>query len=115
MFQVRIHGRGARAWSPPGDLGLDDYLARMSAGHLLVFPATQLALEHLGRPMPGAPLLGGFAALTGQVRLDSVAAAIGERFSGAVAGGNTAAAAAACRFVDHERRAAGHAGGAQKG
>jgi len=61
----------------PRDLGLDDYLARMSAGHLLVVPATQLALEHLGRPLPGAPLLGGFAALTGQVGLDSVVAAIG--------------------------------------
>ena len=27
-------------------------------------------------PLPGAPLLGGFAALTGQVRLESVVAAI---------------------------------------
>jgi pyruvate ferredoxin oxidoreductase gamma subunit len=29
-----------------------------------VVPASALALTHLGRPLPGAPMLGGFAALT---------------------------------------------------
>ena len=29
---------------------------------LVTLPATELAREHLGRPLPGAPLLGGFAA-----------------------------------------------------
>ena len=43
-------------------------------------PATELAREHLGRPLPNAALLGGFAALTGVVSLDSVEAAIRERF-----------------------------------
>ena len=32
---------------------------------LLTVPATELAREHLGRPMPNAVLLGGFAALSG--------------------------------------------------
>ena len=45
-------------------------------------PATELAREHLGRPLPNAVLLGGFAALTGIVSLDSVAKAIRERFPG---------------------------------
>ena len=98
-----------------GELGLDEFVARMHPDRLLVVPATQLAPEHLGRPLPGAPLLGGFAALTGQVRLESVVAAIRERFSGPVADGNAAAAEAAFRFVDEERRAAGHRVGAQEG
>jgi pyruvate ferredoxin oxidoreductase gamma subunit len=98
-----------------GELGLDEFVARMHPDRLLVVPATQLALEHLGRPLPGAPLPGGFAALTGQVRLESVVAAIRERFSGPVADGNAAAAEAAYRFVDEERRAAGHRVGAQEG
>ena len=51
---------------------------------LLTVPATELAREHLGRPLPNAALLGGFAALTGVVSLESVAAAIRERFPGAV-------------------------------
>ena len=42
-----------------------------SPGAVLTLPATDLAREHLGRPLPGAPLLGGFAALTGAVSIDS--------------------------------------------
>ena len=55
---------------------------RFRPERLLTVPATELAREHLGRPLPNAALLGGFAALTGVVSLDSVAAAIRERFAG---------------------------------
>jgi pyruvate ferredoxin oxidoreductase gamma subunit len=48
-------------------------------------PATEIALKHLGRPLPNAVLLGGFAALSGLVTLDAVAHAIRDKFSGAVA------------------------------
>ena len=61
-------------------------------------PASALAITHLGRPLPGAALLGGFAALTGAVGLESVVAAISGRFSGPVAEGNAAAARAAFAF-----------------
>jgi pyruvate ferredoxin oxidoreductase gamma subunit len=71
----------------------------------LVVPASQLALAHLGRPLPGAALLGGFAALTGVVSLDSVVAAIRDRFTGKVAAGNADAARAAFEFVADERKA----------
>ena len=62
-------------------------------------------MAHLGRPLPGAALLGGFAALTWAVSLDSVLAAIDERFTGKVAEGNAAAARAAFDFVRDEREA----------
>jgi pyruvate ferredoxin oxidoreductase gamma subunit len=65
-------------------------------------PATEIAREHLGRPLPNAALLGGFAAVTGVVSLDSVAAAILERFSGTVGAANAAAAQAAYEFVERE-------------
>jgi pyruvate ferredoxin oxidoreductase gamma subunit len=71
----------------------------------LVVPASQLALAHLGRPLPGAALLGGFAALTWAVSLDSVVAAIREKFSGPVADGNARTARAAFEFVRDEREA----------
>jgi pyruvate ferredoxin oxidoreductase gamma subunit len=87
-------------------LGLGTAVARLHPDRLLVVPATRLAMTLLGRPLPGAALLGGFAALTGQVRLESVTAAIEERFTGAVTEGNVAAATAAFQFVDDERRAA---------
>lgn len=77
------------------ELGLDTYAQRFWPERVLTIPATELALTHLGRPLPGAVLLGAFAALSGQFRLESVIAAIGERFSGSVAAGNIAAVRAA--------------------
>ena len=42
--------------------------------------------------MPNAALLGGFSAISGQLRFESVESAIRERFPGAVGEGNVAAA-----------------------
>jgi pyruvate ferredoxin oxidoreductase gamma subunit len=74
----------------PSELGLGELDAR-----LLSVPATDIARRHLGRPMPNAALLGAFAALTGVVSLDSVRAAIAEKFPAEVAERNAAAATAA--------------------
>ena len=49
---------------------------------MLTVPASELALKHVGRPLPNAALLGAFARLTGIVHLQSVAAAIREAFPG---------------------------------
>ena len=59
-----------------GELGLDEFVRGFHRDRLLVVPASSLAMTHLGRPLPGAALLGGFAALTWAVSLDSVLAAI---------------------------------------
>ncbi|GAB2178243.1 pyruvate ferredoxin oxidoreductase subunit gamma [Dongia sp. agr-C8] len=66
---------------------------------LLTVPASDLALKHVGRPLPNAALLGGLAAFAGLVHLASVNAAIAAKFSGAVAVANIAAAAAAHDWV----------------
>jgi pyruvate ferredoxin oxidoreductase gamma subunit len=57
-------------------------------------------MEHVGRPVPNAALLGGFAAATGLVSLASVQDAIRDRFPPAVAEANVAAAAQAYHHVD---------------
>src|SRR5581483_2828361 len=94
-------------------LALDGYVLVNSVtpvaapGRLQIVPASALARTHLGRPLPGAPMLGAFAALTGAVSIDSVAAAINDRFRGAVADGNIAAARAAYTYVLNEREAQG--------
>jgi pyruvate ferredoxin oxidoreductase gamma subunit len=54
--------------------------------------ATGIALENVGRPIPNAVLLGGFAALTGVVKIESVIEAVKMKFSGAVAEKNVNAA-----------------------
>jgi len=87
------------------ELGLDEFVSGFHQDRLLVVPASQLALTHLGRPLPGAPMLGGFAALTWAVSLDAVLAAINEKFRGPVADGNAKAARAAFAFVRDEREA----------
>jgi len=80
---------------PATDLGIAEFTQRLEPGSVLTVPATQLAQQHVGRPVPNAALLGAFAALTGAVSIESVLAAIRERFSGKVGDGNAAAAQAA--------------------
>jgi pyruvate ferredoxin oxidoreductase gamma subunit len=81
------------------ELGLGDIAGHLRRERLTTVPATEIALKHLGRPLPNAVLLGGFAALSGLITLDAVAHAIGAKFSGKVAEGNVAAAAEAFEFV----------------
>jgi pyruvate ferredoxin oxidoreductase gamma subunit len=80
---------------PVSELGIGSVVARLGAERAAIVPASRIALEHLGRPLPGAALLGAFAALTGEVSLAGVEAAIHEHFSGRTADGNAAAALAA--------------------
>lgn len=80
-------------------LGLADLASRYRGERMLTVAATELAREHLGRPLPNAVLLGGFAALTGRISLDALARAIREKFAGALAEGNVAAAEAAFTTV----------------
>jgi len=84
------------------ELGLGELAGRLRPDRVVTCPATELALEHFGRPLPNAALLGGFAALTHQVSLRAIADAVRERFTGAVGEKNAAAAGAAFEFVLHE-------------
>lgn len=81
------------------ELNVDDVVKRLPAGHVLTVPATELAMKHIGRPLPNAVMLGGLAAGTGVVRIDSVAAAIRQAFPGAIGEANVAAATAAYEQV----------------
>jgi pyruvate ferredoxin oxidoreductase gamma subunit len=81
------------------ELGIGDFVATFPTGHVRDIGATELALKHVGRPVPNAALLGGFAAVTGQLRLQSVAAAIRAKFPGPVGDSNVAAAEAAYEVI----------------
>ncbi len=86
------------------ELGVGDFIREFHPGRLLTVPATELALEHIGRPVPSGVMLGGFAAITAAITLDSVISAIREKFAGKVAEGNVAAAIAAHRYMLEERK-----------
>jgi pyruvate ferredoxin oxidoreductase gamma subunit len=84
------------------ELGLSEITRRYRRERLITVPATEIALKHLGRPLPNAVLLGGFAALSGLVSLQAVTHAIRDTFGGKVADANAAAAAEAFEYVQHE-------------
>jgi pyruvate ferredoxin oxidoreductase gamma subunit len=87
------------------DLGLADLLGESRHYRLCCVPATEVAQRHVGRPVPNAALLGGFAALSGEIRLESVVAAIREKFAGRIAEGNVAAASEAYALARQSREA----------
>jgi pyruvate ferredoxin oxidoreductase gamma subunit len=91
------------------ELGLGELTERFRHERMLTVPAAELAREHLGRPIPNAALLGGFAALSGLISLESVTAGIREKFSGKPAEGNARAAASAFEFVEQEMNEPAHA------
>jgi pyruvate ferredoxin oxidoreductase gamma subunit len=81
------------------EMGLGEFVKGFRREHLLMVPASELAMKHVGRPVPNVPLLGAFAALGGLISLDAVQRAIDQKFSGVVAKGNKAAAQEAYDIV----------------
>lgn len=91
------------------NLGLHDLVGGMTAQRLHSLAATEISVKHIGRPIPNVTLLGGFAALTGLIRLESIHTAIGEKFSGKMRDGNIAAASEAYDQVKARMVEAQHA------
>jgi pyruvate ferredoxin oxidoreductase gamma subunit len=91
------------------ELGVGEFAQRFRRERLCNVPASEIALRHVGRPLPNAALLGGFAAISGLITLDAVAHAIRDKFSGKVAEGNVAAATEAFEYVTREMEELSHA------
>ncbi|MGE0109789.1 MAG: 2-oxoacid:acceptor oxidoreductase family protein [Bdellovibrionales bacterium] len=72
---------------------------RLPVGHVLTVQGTELALKHFKRPMPNAAMLGGLVAMTENLKLSSITAAIRHAFSGAIGEANVAAASEAFDIV----------------
>lgn len=91
------------------ELGFGDFFDQYRPERLMTCPATEIALEHLGRPLPNTPLLGGFAALTGEITLESVEKAVREHFAGSVGERNATAVTAAFNYVRSKNKEAARA------
>jgi pyruvate ferredoxin oxidoreductase gamma subunit len=85
------------------EMRIEELFERFDRDHFQTVPATELAKQQLGKPLPNAALLGGFAALTGEVALGSVTTAIRERFAGKVGDANVTAAERAFALVRSAR------------
>ena len=77
------------------ELGISELTSRFPPGHVRTVAASEIALKHVGRPLPNAALLGAFASVTGQMRLASVQAAVIEKLGGEIGRRNSIAAAEA--------------------
>jgi pyruvate ferredoxin oxidoreductase gamma subunit len=87
------------------ELGLGEFARDFHHFRMFTCPASELARKHVGRAVPNVPLLASFAAVTGLIRLESVLAAIRDKFPAAVAEANVRAAEEAHALA----RAAGEA------
>ena len=87
-------------------LGLGDFARAFHPSRFRTVAATGIALKHVGQPLPNAALLGGFAALSGQIKLASAIAAIREKFPRKIAEANVAAAREAHALVGNAEMAA---------
>jgi pyruvate ferredoxin oxidoreductase gamma subunit len=87
---------------PLAELGLTALLERTPRVHLFALAATEIALRHVGRPLPNMPLLAAFAGLTRQIALESVVAAIRDKFPPRLADPNVAAAREAYEIAARE-------------
>jgi pyruvate ferredoxin oxidoreductase gamma subunit len=74
------------------ELGLGEFVMSLDPRRLCTVSATELAMKHVGRAVPNVPLLAGFAAISGLLHLESVTAAIREKFPARIAESNVLAA-----------------------
>jgi pyruvate ferredoxin oxidoreductase gamma subunit len=93
----------------PEEMGLQKLVDMLPPGHVMTVPATRFALEKIGRPLPGAAMLAGFAAMTGVLKLENVQAAYSARFGGRIAQANADVAQAAYEYIMAKRQEAQNA------
>lgn len=68
-------------------------------------PATEIALEIIGRPIPNAIMIGAFCSITNLVSIDAVQEAIMEKFPGRVGENNVAALERAVEIMEKRKNA----------
>ncbi|MEI2732858.1 MAG: 2-oxoacid:acceptor oxidoreductase family protein [Dermatophilaceae bacterium] len=97
-----------------GQLGIDGLAQTHPNAKVLTIPATDIARDNIGRPVPNLVMLGGLAAFTDIVHLPALLEAMGHHFPGALGQKNSTAASAAYDYVkSHVGDSAKEAAGAQ--
>jgi pyruvate ferredoxin oxidoreductase gamma subunit len=76
------------------ELGISESIEQLSNPSIYTVPATELARQHVGKPLPNAALLGALAAVCDSVDIEAVGQAIERKFPGKIGAANVAAARA---------------------
>ena len=82
----------------PEDI-VPELVKKLPAGHVFTVPATDFAMQKIGRPLPGAPMLAALAAVTGIFKLESVQKSFQTRYPGKVGDANAQTAALAYEYI----------------
>jgi pyruvate ferredoxin oxidoreductase gamma subunit len=80
-------------------LGIEDITSQYSEDHVMILPATELAVKYIRLPKPNTVLLGAFAALSQMVKMPALESAIGGKFPPRLAEPNIVAAKAGYDFI----------------
>ncbi len=81
---------------PAADLKLD------TSARVVTFPATQIALEELGRPIMNTAILGAFSGLSGAISFEAIERSIRHRFPGELGDRNIRAAQRAHQAIKEQ-------------
>jgi pyruvate ferredoxin oxidoreductase gamma subunit len=89
------------------ELGIAEAIALLPNAAVYTVPASEIAREHVGKPLPNAALLGALAAVCDSINIEAVERAIRDKFPGEIGEANTAAARASHdALVDQAERSA---------
>ncbi|MCU7939614.1 MAG: 2-oxoacid:acceptor oxidoreductase family protein [gamma proteobacterium symbiont of Bathyaustriella thionipta] len=80
-------------------LGIDEISSQYPKNHVMILPATELAVKYIKQPKPNTVLLGAFAALSHMVKIPALENAIRGKFAKKIADPNIAATTAGYNFV----------------
>lgn len=86
-----------------------ELVKRLPEGHVLTVPATDFAMQKIGRPLPGAPMIAALAAATGIFKLESVQKSFQTRYPGKVGDANAETAALAYEFIMNVKKGVANA------
>lgn len=81
------------------ELGIEEMTSQYPKNHVMLLPATELALKYIKLPKPNTVLLGGFAALSHMIKMPALESAISGKFPPRLAAPNIAAAKAGYEII----------------
>ncbi len=81
------------------ELGIEDVTSQYPENHVMILPATELAMKYIKQPKPNTVLLGAFAALSHMVQMPALEKAIRGKFPKKIAEPNIIATMAGYDYV----------------
>ncbi|NOQ80015.1 MAG: 2-oxoacid:acceptor oxidoreductase [Gammaproteobacteria bacterium] len=81
------------------ELGIEEISSKYPKNHVMILPATELALKYIKQAKPNTVLLGAFAALSHMVKIPALESAIRGKFPKKIAEPNIIATTAGYNFV----------------